>query len=271
VTTEFEKEEGQEIILNTIGKMIELGYEHGQIVKEFGNIVEGWNYAEFVYQPDEVLVDRIDDYNAWLQSGEGEDAGKLMEEIAYLAFRCLKGWDSMKSFQSHAPQHDLVITGSSELWYALMEHLHLPKTGRVILVEAKNLGGSVSDAQFTRLCAIIADKYRETAHLGVFFTREGISGFPAPPENEHQAVRQRYLRDARASQIIFHASTNKFVVALGDSDIQQLVETGSLPRILEAKIRDVEDTSGLPLHFNEQGQETDLPQHLSRYLEDDGG
>ena len=172
----------------------------------------------------------------------------------------------MKSFQSYGPQHDLVVSGSSPAWNLFIQYLHLPLTGRTILVEAKNLTDSVSDSQFSRLCAIIHTKYRETVHLGVFFTRNGASGFPTRPNSEDPAVRQRSLQNARATQVIFHALSGKFVIVLEDEDLQQLVKQGALPRILEGKIRNVEDASGLPLRFDEDSKETDLPAHLSQYL-----
>jgi hypothetical protein len=258
--------QARELVLSTVEQLLTLGLTEGRIVEEFDNILEGFDYPELLYDPDETLLARIADYNEWLETQEGEDPGKLMEEIAYLAFRCLRGRNSMKSFQSYGPQHDLVVSGSSPKWNLFMRYLHLPLTGRTILVEAKNLADSVSDSQFSRLCAIIHTKYREIAHLGVFFTRNGASGFPTRPDTENPAGRQRSLKNARATQVIFHAMSGKFVIVLDDEDLQQLVKKGALPRILEAKIRDVEEASGLSLRFDGDGAETDLPSHLSQYL-----
>jgi len=260
------EEQANDLVLGTIEQLRAAGLTTGRIAEKFGDFLGRWDTPGYLYDPDETLLDRIADYNEWLETREGEDSGKLMEEIAYLAFRCLKGWGSMKSFQSYASQHDLVVSGSSAKWDILIEYLHLPLTGRTILIEAKNLDKSVSDSQFSRLCAIIHAKYRETVHLGVFFTRNGASGFPTRPHSENRAVRQRSLQNARATQVIFHALSGKFVVVLEDEDLQQLVKKGALPRILEAKIRDVEDASGLSFQFDEDGTETDLPSHLSQYL-----
>jgi len=266
VAMKMNEEQANNLILSTIEQLRAKGLTTGRIAEKFGDFLDGWDTPGYLYDPDETLLARIADYNKWLETQEGEDPGKLMEEIACLAFRCLKGWDSMKSFQSYAPQHDLVVSGSSAKWDMLIEYLHLPQRGRTILVEAKNVVDPVSDSQFSRLCAIIHAKYRETAHLGVFFTRNGASGFPTGQNAENTGVRQRSLRDARATQVIFHALSGKFVVVLEDEDLQQLVGKGTLPKILEAKIRDVEDASGLSLEFDEDGTETDLPSHLSQYL-----
>jgi len=263
------KDRAREILLEAVEQVrTKFGWSAGRIKAELFTILPGWEYDEYLYTPDETLGTRIADYKQWRETRTGEDPGELMEEIACLAFRCLKGWSSMKSFQSYGPQHDLVISGSSPAWGLFMEYLHLPPTGRTILVEAKNQDDRVSDSQFSRLCSIVGTKYRETAHLGVFFTRNGASGFPTGADPDSSEVRQRSLKDARATQVIFHAATRKFVVVLEDGDLQRLTEVGALPRILEAKIRDVEDTAGLPPQFNENGTETDLPPHLSQYAQE---
>jgi len=238
----------------------------GRLVDEFFELFDGWGCAERLYSPDAVLVARIADYNRWCETKEGEEPGHLMEEIAYLAFRCLEGLESIKCFQSYAAQHDLVVSGSKSKWFLLMQFLHLPREGRTIVVEAKNLADPVSDSQFSRLCGILQNKFDKMCHLGVFFTRSGVSGFPRLSQPDSPEPRQRSLRDARATQVIFHARTGKFVVALGHEDLQRLLENGALPRILEAKIRDIEDAGGLSLQFDEDWREIDLPSHFSQYL-----
>ena len=75
------------------------------------------------------------------------------------------------------------------------------------------------------------------------------------------------MRYAHATQVIFHAKTEKYVVVLTQRDIQELVNPGALPRILEASIRAVEEGTGLPIEFNEAWEEIDLPPHLSQYMD----
>jgi hypothetical protein len=227
--------------------------------------VKGFPPNEYLYQPDKALLKRLEDYERWCQTKKGEDPGKLMEEIAYLGFRGLKGWDGIKCYQSYAAQHDLVITGSEYDWRLLIEYLHLDWIQRTIIVEAKNTDEKVNDQQFSRLCGILQNKFETTGSLGVFFTRNGATGFSDGNEGKEQ-VRRRVLRDAQATQVLFHAKTKKFVVVFVHEDIQSLKEPGSLPRLLEAKIRAVEEWTGLSIEFSEDYKEIDLPEHMAQYL-----
>jgi hypothetical protein len=240
--------------------------------------LNGVDLADYVYEPDDTLISRIADYQTWCQTESGEDAGQLMEEIAYLAFRCLKGRGELNSYQSYDAQHDLVVDGNQELWNQLMDYLHLPRTGRTILVEAKNkknkksnklragnqeVETKVSAKEFSRLCAVIQNKFTTTCHLGIFFTRFGASGFP----HEDRSIT---LSFAWATQVIFHAITEKFVVVLTHKDILSLVNKGALPRILEEKIREVEAAKarGMTFENNYEGQKRPiLPPHLAKYEE----
>lgn len=231
------------------------------------SMLDNWRLAEYLYVPDEPLRVRLTDFKRWCESKTDEDPGTLMEELAYLAFRCLKGRSSVKSYQSYAAQHDLVISGSETEWLLLMILLHLPPRGRTIVVEAKNLSEPVSDAQFSRLCGILQNKFSELGHLGIFFTRFGASGFPDTGDGKSKE-RRRSLKDARATQILFHARTGKSVVVFKEKDIQALASPGALIRLLEAKIRDIEEATGLDLSFNEDWSEVDLPPHMSKYIDE---
>ncbi len=101
--------------------------------------------------------------------------------------------------------------------------------------------------------------------LAVLFTHKGATGFPEPTSTGKQ-TRQRALRDAQATQVIFHARTQKYVVVLAEDDIKQLDQPGALPKILYAKMRAVEFWTGLPLEFDEEWQEIDLPRHLAQHM-----
>lgn len=217
-------------------------------------------FYEYIYDPDDDLKKRLADYQTWCKTLQGENSGHLMEEIAFLAFRCLKGWEVLESYRSFSAQHDLVITGSSDIWLKLMILLRLPLNGRTIVVEAKNLKSRVSDQQFSRLCNIVQNNFSNFCHLGVFFTRFGATGFPT-------TERRQALRDARATQLLFHAITNdKFVVVLDHNDLLQLSEPGSLPRILDRKIWEVEAATGLPTSYDGRYvRQPELPPHLAKY------
>lgn len=254
----------------------ETGWDDGQIAEVISEMTSTYDYYDSIYVPDEELIEKIQEYQLWFDEWNeatrkrdqkhlkqlNQAAGYLMEELACLAFRCLKGFDSIKSFQSYAPQYDLIISGSTPAWFMLIKLLHIPDTSRTIIVEVKNTKDPVSDAQFSRLCSVISSKLDTTCSLGVFFTRSGASGFPSSGQNS----RQRALQNSRATQVIFHAKTKKFVVVLEHSEIKGLAERGTLPRMLEAKIRDVEEASGLLLNFEENWIEIDLPPHLAQYF-----
>jgi hypothetical protein len=228
-------------------------------------ILQGYRPADYFYKPDKTLLERIEDYKKWCETREGEDPGQLMEEIALLAFKCLRGWSDIKSYQSYAPQHDLVISGVDLEWVGFISLLRPNFQGRTIVVEAKNLSEKIDDQIFSRLCSILLNVFAESADIGVFFSRLGATGFP-DDQNDRNHIRQRGLRDAQATQIIFHAKTGKSVVVFTNNDILKLVEPGALPRLLESKIRAIEEFSGLPLRFDEEWKEIDLPAHLKKYL-----
>lgn len=232
-------------------------------------ILEAAGWVELLYEPSTSLLARLQDYFEWREGGREEDAGRLMEEIALLLFKSLKGVGNIRSFQSYAPQHDLVVDGSSVAWQTLMLYLHLPRDGRSVVVEAKNQNPSISDQQFSRLCGILQNKFASTAHLGVFVSRTRASGFPEPTDEatDEPGGRERNLRNARATQALFHSKTGKFVVVVCEQHLQLIADGMPFPRLLEARIREVEAASGMALSFDEDWREVDLPSHLSKYME----
>ena len=228
-------------------------------------LIKGYRPADYLYKPDETLVSRIKDYQAWCQTQAGEDPGQLMEEIALLAFKCLRGWSDIKSYQSYAPQHDLVISGSELDWISFILYLSPSWQYHTIVVEAKNYSEKIDDQIFSRLCSILLNVFENSSNLGVFFTRLGATGFPDDVDGIVQH-RQRGLRDSQATQIIFHAKTEKCVIVFTHNDILKLGEPGALPRLLEAKIRAIEEYTGLPPRFDEEWKEIDLPDHLKKHM-----
>jgi hypothetical protein len=225
-------------------------------------------FFEFFYVPDTRLIQRLDEYKTWVTQHDSgvkthENAGYLMEEIAYLAFDCLHGHDrNIRAGQTEAAQHDLIVSGSSLEWMLLMQVFHLPQSGRTLLIEAKNTDDPVDDQQMSRLCFIVENKFSTQCHLGIFFSRSGATSFP----EEGQA--QRSLRDARATQILFHALTkDKFVIVLDHTHIVRLGERGALPQIIEALIRDIEERLGQYINFDAEWNELlTLPSHLQKHV-----
>lgn len=227
---------------------------------EFFKTISNWEIHKKLYSPSQELKERLKDYEKWYTTRQGEDEGQLMEEIAFLAFQSLSGWDDIASYQSFSSQHDLVISGSSGYWFLLTTYLQLPQKGRSrsIVVEAKNIDDSLSDQQFSRLCYIVQNKFSSTSHLGVFFTREGGSGF----------TYYRALRDAHATQILFHAISQKFVIVFDHNDVLTLKEDGSLAKLMMEKIKDIEKSSKLPYEYDGEWIKVNLPTHLERWVKD---
>ncbi len=231
------------------------------IEQYFPAAVQGWRPYNYLYMPDDVLKAKLAAFNQRNKRLSTTAKGRLMEEIALLVMKCLKGWSSIKSYQSFAAQLDLVVTGDSPDWKALMSLLHLPWEQRTIVVEAKYLTSKVKDHQFSRLCSILHTSFAAQASLGVFFTVRGATGFP----NRSQTLRS--LHDAQATQILFHARTNKYVIVLDETDIQQLGEPGTFPRLLEQKIRAVEEWTGRSVQLiNPDTVEVQLPAHLAQHI-----
>jgi hypothetical protein len=135
---------------------------------------EGW-IVEILYSPAPELLKRLKDYFDWAKGKRKEDPGQLLEEVAYLLFKSLKGIGNIRSYQSFAAQHDLIVDGGSLAWQNLMMYLHLNRDGRTIVVECKNQSASISDQQFSRLCGILQNKFDKTAELGIFICQSNSS------------------------------------------------------------------------------------------------
>lgn len=223
--------------------------------------VHGWRSYDYLYLPDAVLKEKIVELNQRNKRWSTTAKGRLMEEIALLTLKSLKGWSSIKSYQSFAAQLDLVVTGDDPDWKALISLLRLPWEQRTMVVEAKYLRGKVEDHQFSRLCSVLHTSFGAQASLGIFFTIHGATGFPKDDET------LRSLHDAQATQILFHARTNKYVVVFDEIDIQRLGEPGAFPRLLEQKIRAVEAWTGRTDRLPKSNAvEWHLPPHLEQHL-----
>ena len=221
-------------------------------------------YSAFFYTPDRNIVARIlEEIESHVSKlnptqAESKQAGYKLEELTLAVFHGLKGWFSIKSYQSAGPQYDLLIAGNGAEWDSALSMLSLElSTGTsTIVVEAKATKGKVSDQQFARLCGLMETNLHVTSALGIFFTLNGASGFPTS-----NSKRKRTVGSSRLRQLLFYARTKRPIVVLDINDIRTLTENGSLLRILERKIRDIEELTGLPI-FQEDVQEIDLPNHL---------
>lgn len=232
-------------------------------------ILEGDGWVDLLYNKSllEYANIRIREYFDWRDNNREEKPGQLMEEIAFLLFQSINGIENIGSFQSYAAQHDLVVSGSSTVWQLVMEYLHLPKVGRSIIIEAKNQDSRITDQQFSRLCGLLQNKFSSTAHLGVFVSRTNASGFPNVIQTlrGREPTRERRLRDSRATQALFHAKTDKFVVVLNEIDLRRILDGISFLKIISSKIIELENSSGLELSFTEVWNQVDLPPHLSQH------
>jgi hypothetical protein len=187
---------------------------------------------------------------------EKQDAGYLLEKIALLSFTGLKGYTSVKSFQSACSQYDLLISGDTADWLVLCNCLNMNDRCDSILIESKATIDKVDDSQFARLCNIIDINLTQTG-IGVFFTLNGASDFPQPNE-----PRQRKIGNARLRQALFFAKTCKPIIVFDKTDILALGKNGSLPKIIKRKIKDIQELSGLTCTPIENYIEVDLPSHL---------
>lgn len=225
---------------------------------------EADDLAPYLYTADQRLGSYVKDLVTLsslekLNKEQRSEAGKLMEQVALLAFESLEGATIFKGFQSAGPQHDLIVSGDSARWVTLCRYLYVEDHRRIMLIEAKATQGRLEDKQFARLCSVI-DTNLPLVGLGVFFTLHGASGFPTP------AQRQRAIRDSRLRQVLYHAKHARPIVVFDKEDILRLELNGSLPRMLSRKIRDISELSGLLTVPPEFGSETDLPDHLKNLL-----
>jgi hypothetical protein len=186
-----------------------------------------------------------------------EEAGLLMEKIAWNAFGNLLGRPWRKAFRSPAGQLDLLVGGESPRWAQVTKALHPRSEGMSILVEAKATSDKVSVGTFTRLCALIALTQPETCGIGVFFTLKGATGFPAGA-----ASPSFVLRDARFWQAIMYAKTGKPIVVLDERDVLTLAVPGSLVVLMRRKIRELEEMTGLPATCPDAPVEDVVPGYL---------
>lgn len=173
--------------------------------------------------------------------GHSQAIGKLLEQVAWLAFSGLSG-SELDSYQSAAgPQYDLVINGRSARWCAVTKYLNLGEAPACIVVETKAWKTKVKDQQFSRLCAILDHNLKDVARLGVLISLEGATGFPG----KGPVKRKRQPSDSQLRQLLFYAHTKSFVIVFDRHDLEALSKGECLVTMLKKKILDVCLQSGL--------------------------
>jgi hypothetical protein len=266
------KEQMQSDVLHGLRTLHEIHGESAvrRILAEF---MKNWRPAQDIYRPSPQLQSRISDYERWHLAVNGvphserykyttENVGQLLEEITFLAFRSIVAETTIKAYESYSAQLDLVVSSTDFNWLTFFTFIGLDTSARTIVVEVKNTDGKVEDKQFGRFCGLLHMVFANSAQLGIIVSRNGATGFPV----RGQKRRTKGLTAAQATQILFYAKTNKVVVVLDDADIRRLGEPGMLPLLLEAKIRTIEEWTGLPTKLDETGKEmNDLPVHLKKY------
>jgi hypothetical protein len=219
----------------------------------------------WMYIPHPCLSNYLDKLAAYLakpspEAAERQAAGYLLEQIAFLTFRGIRGSEKPKSFQSAGPQYDLLCVGHTEQWFKMCDILSMDRRQRKIVVEVKAIDSPVNDQQFARLCNLMDLNLFKSAGLGIFFTLNGASGFP-----KRGSAKQRSVSDARLRQLLNHAKTGKSIVVFDQDDILQLNRNGSLLDLLIEKIEELSDVSGyptLPLDSLEAVRKSRLPMNL---------
>jgi len=220
--------------------------------------------ATFLYTPNEHLTSLLAELSSIRASRSrvsSTDSGRVMERIAVNVFQQF-AFSSLKSFQSAGPQLDLLVEGDSLKWLTLCSYCYLSHERRGILLEAKALASPIGDGDIARLCALLDSM--PNVGLGVFFTLRGASGFPSEARPA-----QRALRDARLRQVLFFAKTSRPIVIFDERDLRQLVVNGALPRLINRKVRDISELTGLPTQ-DVSVREILLPTHLRDEYERQG-
>ncbi|ANV83714.1 hypothetical protein AWQ21_04555 [Picosynechococcus sp. PCC 7003] len=196
------------------------------------------------YEPHEILTELLLEFKNFLESQysspeEKQNAGYLLEKIAILSFGSLKGYNNLKAYQSMSAQYDLLISGNSPEWESLFSILRIDDLPKGILLEAKATNGKINDSQFSRLCSLIDHNFSKSVGLGIFFSINSLSGLP-----EEREQRLRKASDGYLKQIIFYCKTKIPIIVLDKEDILQLDKPGSLIKILDRKIRELEEMTG---------------------------
>lgn len=257
-------------LLDVIQEAYEIQVSNEKLYKE-----KGYNLARLLsvyngvyYDPNQALFqEHLSEIEALLKepklnNSQLQDLGYKLEELALIVFHGLLPLKSIKSYQSPGSQIDLLISGKNNKWREFFKQIPLDLGDRQtsIVVEAKATKKKVKEAQFCRLCNILDINYAETAGLGIFFTIHGASGFPT-----RNKPRVKALKDCLWKQLIHHSRTGKAVIVFDIDDIRQLGKKGSLIRLINSKISEIEELTGLP-NLDEEVHFDDVPERMKKLL-----
>ena len=222
------------ILMNSVDELNKRGYG-SQLTKL---------YASHYYQPNSKLTELLTELEIYIKKQkpsdkERQDAGKLMENIAFVVLYGLKGVciNNIKSFQSVGAQYDLLVhedhlTGES-VFSLLGITNNIPKG---ILIEAKAYAKPIEDKHFSRFCNLIQLNLEHSVGIGIFFTIKGATGFPKRGGKNKRAISDSWFR-----QVLFYAKTNKPIIVLDAEDILSLDRNGSFIELLKKKIDEIEE------------------------------
>ena len=241
--------EAQEKWVDVSGKLKERGRKPAELI------------ASYLYRPNPKISELLTELKEYIKNNnpskvERQRAGELMEQIAFLALCGLEGVNAVKNFQSVSAQYDLLVSGEEVSWRRLFSILGVTNLPKGILVEAKAYAKPIEDKHFSRLCNLIQLNLENSVGIGIFFTIKGATGFP-----QRDGRRRRAISDCWFRQVLFYAKTNKPIVVLDAEDIFSLDNNGSLIKLLERKISDIEELTGLPVEV-EEWEVIDIPSHL---------
>jgi len=225
------------------------------------------------YVPNARLIELIDELVEYAKKAKPSEterrrAGQLMEAVAVGAFKCIPkiGWDKVKNYRSASgSQYDLVVRGERLPphfpWDKICSTLGLSSSESCMVVECKATSDKVDDAQFERMCSILAHNI-EAAGIGIFFTIRGATGFP-----ERGKPRKAALSCCLLKQLIFRIKQQKSVVVLDIHDLLELKRPGGLLELLIRKVQEISLQDGLPSLTAHTLREADIPDYLKILLE----
>lgn len=132
------EEQVKALYLNAAIKAKENGFDLIDVILKMNSL----DIFPQLYKPLDKLHGLIEIYRQWCinleeaQKARDQErvkdlkrsAGNLLEELVFLAFISLRGFETAKSFRSFSAQHDLVISGKVGAWEILLNLLNLNPT-----------------------------------------------------------------------------------------------------------------------------------------------
>ncbi len=215
---------------------------------------EGLPVWDNLYKPESILRSRVDSVLA-LRGAEDQrsrqERGRLLEQVGMALLSGVRAVTNVRSIRGPLGQHDLIAHTSHTADSQLLERVLFGKKFDV-LMEAKATSDAVDTATMARLCTMLRTPFRDTKHIGIFLTLEGITG-----------MGKTKVSDAQLTRMLFHAREGKPILVIDSDELEWLAEGGNFLELLRKKIEELEN--GCSLHPGEIGDTTagPLPAHLS--------